>query len=125
MKRRTLITTAIIGALSLGMLTATPVLAEGPGSRGGQHARFKQMDLNRDGRVTQHEARKATRQVRDQRWDRGDQDNRHGRFKRTDLNRDGKVTRARSPEGDAASPRPAIGTRATRATATRASSGRI
>jgi Ca2+-binding EF-hand superfamily protein len=118
MKRRTLITTAIVGALSLGLLTATPVLAEGPGYGGGrgammfdrldtnddgtvtrrefqgsQHARFKQMDLNRDGRVTQHEARKATRQIRDQRWDKGDQDNRHARFERKDLNRDGKVTR--------------------------------
>jgi hypothetical protein len=93
MKRRTLITTAIIGALSLGLLTATPVLAEGPGYGGGQHARFKQMDLNRDGKVTRHEARKVYRQVRARDWDRGDQGNHYGRFKRADLNRDGKVTR--------------------------------
>jgi hypothetical protein len=49
--------------------------------------------LNRDGKVTRHEARKATRQIRDHRWDKGDQDNRHARFERKDLNRDGTVTR--------------------------------
>jgi hypothetical protein len=117
MKRRTLITTAIVGALSLGLLTAAPALAEGPGYgggrgakmfdrfdtnddgsvnrrelRGGQHARFQKMDLNRNGRVTQHEARKATRQVHPQDWNRGGQGVHHARFAKRDLNRDGRVT---------------------------------
>jgi len=91
MKRRTLITTAIVGALSLGLLAAAPVLAKGPGYGGGRGAmmfdrfdtdgdgkvtqeefdtahegRFQQMDLNGDGAVTQDEARQAMQQMRAQ-----------------------------------------------------------
>ena len=89
MKRKTLITTAIVGALSLGLLAAAPVLAKGPGYGGGPGAmmfdrfdtdgdgkvtqeefdaghsgRFQQMDLNGDGAVTQDEARQAMQQMR-------------------------------------------------------------
>ena len=89
MKRKTLITTAIVGALSLGLLAAAPVLAKGPGYGGGPGAmmfdrfdtdgdgkvtqeefqaghdgRFAQMDLNGDGAVTQDEARQAMQQMR-------------------------------------------------------------
>jgi hypothetical protein len=89
MKRRTLITTAIVGALSLGLLAAEPVLAKGPGYGGGRGAkmfdrydtdgdgrvtfeefqasyegRFDQMDLDGDGAVTQDEARQAMQQMR-------------------------------------------------------------
>jgi len=89
MKRRTLITTAIIGALSLGLLAAEPVLAKGPGYGGGrgakmfdrydtdgdgkvtfeefqssQHERFERMDLDGDGAVTQDEAREAKQKMR-------------------------------------------------------------
>jgi len=89
MKRRTLITTAIVGALSLGVLASAPVLARGPGYGGGRGAmmfdrydtngdgkvtqdefqaghdeRFEQMDLDGDGAVTQDEARQAIQQMR-------------------------------------------------------------
>jgi hypothetical protein len=96
MKRRTLITTAIVGALSLGLLAAEPVLAKGPGYGGGRGAkmfdrydtdgdgrvtfeefqasyegRFEQMDLDGDGAVTQDEARQAMRQMRAEHRGRG------------------------------------------------------
>jgi hypothetical protein len=61
--------------------------------QGFHYGRFKRTDLNRDGKVTRHEARKVKRQVRARDWDRGDQGNHYERFKRSDLNRDGKVTR--------------------------------
>jgi hypothetical protein len=89
MKRRTLITTAIVGALSLGLLATAPVLAKGPGYGGGRgpmmfdrfdtdgdgkvtqqefdaghSGRFAQMDINGDGAVTQDEARQAMQQMR-------------------------------------------------------------
>ena len=89
MKTKALITTAIVGALSLGLLAAAPVLAKGPGYGGGRGAmmfdrfdadgdgkitheefqaghdeRFRQMDLDGDGAVTQNEARQAMQQMR-------------------------------------------------------------
>jgi len=90
MKRNTLITTAIVGALSLGLLATAPVLAKGPGYGGrgtmmfdrfdtngdgtitedefqaGHDQRFQQMDLNGDGAVTPNEARQAMQQMRAQ-----------------------------------------------------------
>ena len=100
MKRKTLITTAIVGALSLGLLAAAPVFAKGSGygsgSGGGRGAmmfdrydtdgdgkitqdefqaghneRFDQMDLNGDGAVTQDEARQAMQQMRAEHRGRG------------------------------------------------------
>ncbi len=55
MKRKTLITTAIVGALSLGLLAAAPVFAKGSGygSGGGRGAMmFDRYDTNGDGKVT-------------------------------------------------------------------------
>jgi len=96
MKRRTLITTAIVGALSLGLLATAPVLAKGPGYGGGRGAkmfdrydtdgdgkvtqdefqaghneRFERMDLDGDGAVTQDEARQAMQQMRAEHRGRG------------------------------------------------------
>lgn len=96
MKRRTLITTGIVGALSLGLLAAAPVFAKGSGYGGGRGAmmfdrydtngdgkvtqdefqaghdeRFEQMDLDGDGAVTQDEARQAMRQMRAEHWGQG------------------------------------------------------
>ena len=89
MKRKTLITTAIVGALSLGLLAAAPGFAKGPGYGGGRGAmmferhdadgdgritqdefraghdeRFEMMDADGDGAITQDEARQAMQQMR-------------------------------------------------------------
>ncbi len=89
MKTKTLIATAIVGALSLGLFAAAPVLAKGPGNGGGRGAmmferhdtdgdgkityeefqaghdeRFKQMDLDGDGAITQDEAQQAMQKMR-------------------------------------------------------------
>jgi hypothetical protein len=96
MKTKALITTAIVGALSLGLLASAPVLAKGPGYGGGrgammfqqydtdgdgkvtfeefqtgQEGRFEQMDIDGDGAVTQDEARQAMQQMRAERRGKG------------------------------------------------------
>jgi len=98
MKRRTLITTAVVGALSLGMLTATPVLAKDrgyEGDHGRYQTRFDRMDLNDDGKITKREARRAKRQYRDhdRNWNRDGRGRYNARFDRMDLNNDGTVTK--------------------------------
>ena len=74
MKTRTLIASAMIGALSLGLFAAAPAIAKG----GGHGARmFERHDTDGDGKISQEEFRAAHEE----------------RFKKMDLDGDGYITK--------------------------------